>query len=56
MGTPVTIQIAASSNYNDHDTQPTHRRQLNERRDHENALLYNYDGSQHTKYGTSSLA
>jgi len=58
MGTPVTIQIAATSNYNEHDTQTSLRRQANERRDHENALLINYDGSsanQQSKYGGSQL-
>jgi len=41
------------------DNQSTHRRQAIERRDHENALLINYDGtttSQHTKHGTGSLS
>ncbi|CAF3341160.1 unnamed protein product [Rotaria sp. Silwood1] len=58
MGTPVTIQIAAASNYNDYETQTSIRRQANERRDHESALLINYDGSigsQHAKYGGSQL-
>ncbi|CAF4168107.1 unnamed protein product, partial [Rotaria sp. Silwood2] len=58
MGTPVTIQIAAASNYNEYETQTSIRRQANERRDHESALLVNYDGSigsQHAKYGGSQL-
>ncbi|UJR27460.1 hypothetical protein I4U23_008748 [Adineta vaga] len=58
MGTPVTIQIAAASNYNEHDTQSSLRRQANERRDHDNALLINYDGSigfQQSKHGGSQL-
>jgi hypothetical protein len=40
------------------DTQSSLRRQANERRDHENALLINYDGSigsQQAKYGGSQL-
>ncbi|CAF4628047.1 unnamed protein product, partial [Rotaria magnacalcarata] len=40
------------------DTQTSIRRQANERRDHESALLVNYDGSigsQHPKYGGSQL-
>ncbi len=40
------------------DTQTSFRRQANERRDHENALLINYDGSigsQQPKYGGSQL-
>ncbi|CAF0972852.1 unnamed protein product [Rotaria sp. Silwood1] len=57
MGTPVTIQIAAA-NYSEYDSQSSYRRPLSERRDHENALLFNYDGSnssQYTKYGTNAL-
>jgi len=41
------------------DSQSCHRRPLIERRDHENALLFNYDGtpsSHHTKYGTNPLS
>ncbi|CAF4335912.1 unnamed protein product, partial [Rotaria sp. Silwood2] len=40
------------------DSQSSYRRPLSERRDHENAFLFNYDGSnssQYTKYGTSAL-
>jgi len=38
------------------DNQSIYRRSLTERRDHENALLFNYDNlNQYTKYGTSSL-
>jgi hypothetical protein len=38
------------------DNQSIYRRPLTERRDHENALLFNYDNlNQYTKYGTSSL-
>ena len=40
------------------DTQTSLRRQAHERRDHENALLINYDGStgsQQVKYGGSQL-
>jgi hypothetical protein len=40
------------------DTQGSFRRQANERRDHDNALLINYDGSigsQQAKYGGSQL-
>jgi len=40
------------------DNQTAHRRQVGERRDHENTFLFNYDGTTyhpHTKYGTSAL-
>lgn len=40
------------------DNQPSHRRQVNERRDHENTSLFTHDGTSshlHTKYGTSPL-
>ncbi|UJR21575.1 hypothetical protein I4U23_024658 [Adineta vaga] len=45
-----------ATSVNKTDSQTNHRRPINERRDHENVLLYNYDGSQHTKYGTSPLS
>ncbi|CAF3912662.1 unnamed protein product, partial [Rotaria magnacalcarata] len=56
MGTPVTIQIAAA-NYGEYDSQSSYRRPFSERREHENALLVNYDGStsgQHTKHGSTA--
>lgn len=40
------------------DNQGSHRRQINERRDHENTSLFTHDATSshpHTKYGTSPL-